>query len=162
MDGEGATEAGATRAGVAPGEVSDEAVTRLRGAVMRLGRELRTTSTEEGLTPTQSSVLGALVREGSLGVGELAAAEGVNPTMLSRVLAYLTEAGLAERAPSAEDRRCARAVATPEGRRAVRRLRARRGQLLRDRLADLPPEQVADLLRAVPALEALAAAARRP
>jgi DNA-binding MarR family transcriptional regulator len=151
-----------TNAGqAAPAEVSEEAVTRLRGAVLRLGRELRTTSAEEGLTPTQSSVLAALVREGPLGVGELAEAEGINPTMLSRVLAHLTDAGLAERAPIAADRRCARAVATAEGRRAVRRLRARRGELLRDRLGDLPPDQVADLLRAVPALEALAAATRR-
>lgn len=105
-------------------------------------------------------MLAALVREGPLGVGELAEAEGINPTMLSRVLAHLTEAGLAERAPSADDRRCARVVATPAGRRLIRRLRARRGQLLRERLADLTAEQVADLLQAVPALEALTAARR--
>jgi DNA-binding MarR family transcriptional regulator len=80
--------------------MDEESVIRLRNAIMRTGRRLRTTASEEGLTATQSSVLATLVRQGPTGAGELAAAEAVNPTMLSRVLAHLEEAGLATRAPS--------------------------------------------------------------
>ncbi len=97
--------------------MDEESVIRLRNAIMRTGRRLRTTASEEGLTATQSSVLATLVRQGPTGAGELAAAEAVNPTMLSRVLAHLEEAGLATRAPSPDDGRCTLARATPAVRR---------------------------------------------
>ncbi|WP_217923699.1 MarR family winged helix-turn-helix transcriptional regulator [Miltoncostaea oceani] len=136
--------------------MDEESVIRLRNAIMRTGRRLRTTASEEGLTATQSSVLATLVRQGPTGAGELAAAEAVNPTMLSRVLAHLEEAGLATRAPSPDDARCTLARATPAGRRLVARLRARRAALLLERIEELDPAHVAVLLDALPALEALA------
>lgn len=137
--------------------MDEESVIRLRNAIMRTGRRLRTTASDEGLTPTQSGVLATLVRQGPSGVGELAADEAVNPTMLSRVLAHLEEAGLARREPSPEDARCTVARATPAGRRLVTRLRARRASLLMERLEELEPAHVAALAAALPALEALAA-----
>lgn len=136
--------------------MDEESVIRLRNAIMRTGRRLRTTASEEGLTATQSSVLATLVRQGPTGAGELAAAEAVNPTMLSRVLAHLEEAGLATRAPSPDDARCTLARATPAGRRLVARLRARRAALLLERIEELDSAHVAALLDALPALEALA------
>ena len=123
---------------------------------MRTGRRLRTTASDEGLTPTQSSVLATLVREGPHRAGDLAAAEAVNPTMLSRVLAHLEGEGLAERAPAPDDARCTEVRATAAGRRLIGRLRARRAALLVERLDELPADQVDALLAALPALESLA------
>jgi DNA-binding MarR family transcriptional regulator len=142
---------------VAPAEgLSEESVARLRRAVLRLGRDLRRTSAEESLSPAQSSVLATVVREGPQRSGDLAAAEGLNPTMLSRILAHLEERELIVRAADAGDRRCAVVRPTPAGRRLVRRLRAAHGRLLLERLGELPDAEVAAVLAALPALEALA------
>ena len=138
--------------------MDEESVIRLRNALMRTARDLRTTAADEGLTPTQSGVLATLVRQGPTGVGELAAAEAVNPTMLSRVLGHLEEAGLARRDPAPDDARCTVARATPAGRRLLTRLRARRAALLLDRLGGLEAAHVAALTAALPALEALSRA----
>ena len=123
---------------------------------MRTARRLRATASDEGLTPTQSSILATLVREGPRLAGDLAAAESVNPTMLSRVMAHLEEGGLVERAPAPDDARCTEVRATPAGRRLIGRLRARRAAILAERLGELPADQVDALLAALPALESLA------
>jgi hypothetical protein len=47
-----------------------ELVTRLRGVISRLARQLNETSTDEGLTPTQYSVLGLVRSRGPLGLAE--------------------------------------------------------------------------------------------
>ena len=47
-----------------------ELVARLRGVIPRLARELNDTSTGEGLTPTQYSVLALVRSRGSLGLAE--------------------------------------------------------------------------------------------
>lgn len=142
--------------------LDDESVTRLRNAVMLTARRLRAAAAEEGLTPAQSGALATLVRTGPMRAGDLAAAESVNPTMLSRILGRLEEAGLIERAPDPDDARSTVARATPTGRRLIGRLRARRAAVLRERLADLTPEQVDALRVALPALEALAEIDRGP
>jgi DNA-binding MarR family transcriptional regulator len=123
---------------------------------MLTARRLRAAAAEEGLTPAQSGVLATLVRQGPMRAGDLAAAESVNPTMLSRILGHLEEAGLIERAPDAGDARSTIARATPAGRRLIGRLRVRRAAVLRERLDHLDPGQVAALRAALPALEALA------
>ena len=110
---------------------------------MHTARRLRAAAAEEGLSHAQSGVLATLVRQGPMRAGDLAAAESVNPTMLSRILGHLEEAGLIERAPDPEDARSTVARATPAGRRLIGRLRARRAAVLRARLADLTPEQAA-------------------
>lgn len=129
---------------------------RLRNAILRLGRRLRTSSADEGLTATQSSVLATLVRRGPMRAGDLAEAEAVNPTMLSRVLAHLEDAGLAERAADPDDGRCTRVRATAPGTRTINRVRARRAALLLARLRQMPAEHVDALWAALPALEELA------
>jgi DNA-binding MarR family transcriptional regulator len=134
----------------------EEAVTRLRVAVLLLARRLRTTSAEEGLTPTQYGVLATLERDGPLRAGDLAETEALNPTMLSRVLGHLEERGLAARSADAEDRRATWARSTASGRRLVRRLRRRRSALLLERMDRLDEADLHALLAALPALEALA------
>src|SRR5262249_31815700 len=92
-----------------------ELVVRLRGVIPRLARLLNETSTGEDLTPTQYSVL-ALVRiRGPIGLAELAELEGINPTMLSRIVKVLDERGVVRRLPDPKDMRAARLEATPVG-----------------------------------------------
>ncbi len=136
--------------------MDEESVISLRNAIMRTARRLRTTAPDEGLTATQSGVLATLVREGPRLAGDLAAAEAVNPTMLSRVLAHLEGEGLVERAPAPDDARCTQVRATAAGRRLIGRLRARRAALLVEWLERLPDDDLAALLAALPALEGLA------
>ena len=139
-----------------------ELVARLRGVIPRLARELNDTSTGEGLTPTQYSVLALVRGRGPLGLTELTELEGLNPTMLSRVVKALDERGLVSRRPDPDDLRAARVAATPEGEAVANRVRAQRTQVLSDTLSGLPADTAAALLAAVPDLEALAAALKRP
>ena len=82
-----------------------ESATQLRGVVMRIARRLNASATSEGLTPTQASVLGLIAARGPLGLAQLAELEGLNPTMLSRVIGALTSAGLIVRTPDPADLR---------------------------------------------------------
>jgi DNA-binding MarR family transcriptional regulator len=139
-----------------------ELVARLRAVIPRLARVLNDTSTGEDLTPTQYSVL-ALVRvRGPLGLTELTELEGLNPTMLSRVVKALDERGLIRRMPDPGDLRAARVAATADGERVHDRVRNQRTKVLSDCLHGLPPDTTAALLAAVPDLEVLAEALKPP
>src|SRR5580698_2198176 len=92
-----------------------ELVARLRGVIPRLARELNDTSTGEGLTPTQYSVLALVRSRGPLGLAELTDLEGLNPTMVSRIIKVLDEGGLIRRTPDPDDMRAARLEITPAG-----------------------------------------------
>src|SRR5947208_7751402 len=84
---------------LAPTQIETDTSQRLRAVIGRLARRLRPTAAgaEAGLTPTRVTVLLDVVRRGPLRLGDVAAAEGINPTMLSRVISDLVEAGLLER-----------------------------------------------------------------
>lgn len=139
-----------------------ELVARLRGVIPRLARELNDTPTGEGLTPTQYSVLALVRGRGPLGLTELTELEGLNPTMLSRIVKVLDERGLLRRMPDPNDLRAARLEATPAGEQVHDRVRAQRTQVLSERLGQLPPETAQTLLAAVAAMEALAEAVKPP
>ena len=136
--------------------MDDETVIRLRRVILRLARHLNAASVGEGLTPTQASVLGIVTRRGPLGLTELTELEGLNPTMLSRVVGKLDSFGLIRRLRDPEDFRAARVEVTPEGEQAYQRIAAQRAAILSERLAGLPPDQEAALVAALPALENLA------
>jgi DNA-binding MarR family transcriptional regulator len=133
-------------------------IARLRAVIPRLARVLNDTSTDEDLTPTQYSVLGLVRARGPIGLAELTELEGLNPTMLSRVVKALDERGLIERMPDPGDLRAARVAATEEGMRIHERVRDERTKVLSDCLRGLPADTAATLLRAVPELETLAEA----
>ena len=137
-----------------------ELVARLRGVIPRLARQLNDTSTGEGLTPTQYSVLALIRLRGPIGLAELTELEGLNPTMLSRIVKVLDEHGLIRRLPNPNDMRAALVEATAEGERAHDRVRAQRTQVLSECLGRLPAETVETLLAAVPAMEELAEAVK--
>ena len=137
-------------------ESDEDSAARLRAAIGRLSRRLRETKAGGGLTPTQISVLFTVVRYGPLPLTELAQREALNPTMLSRVLAYLCEAGLARRSADTADRRVAVAEATAAGRRLRERIQRERSAALGVHLAALEPGARKAVLDAIPALETLA------
>jgi DNA-binding MarR family transcriptional regulator len=137
-----------------------ELVIRLRAVIGRLARQLNETSTGEGLTPTQYSVLALVRTRGPLGLAELTELEGLNPTMVSRVIRVLDDAGLIRRLTDPSDMRAARLEITPAGQQMHERIRERRTSVLADCLTRLPPPTAAALLDTVPALEALAEAVK--
>jgi DNA-binding MarR family transcriptional regulator len=142
-------------------QVERETVERLRAALGRTSRFLRATDAGEGLTPTELSILATITRRGSLRLADLAEFERVNPTMLSRIAGRLAEAELISRQPDAEDRRAVRVEATPAGHALNERIRAERTAALASHLDELSDDDVAALLAALPALEALADGLRR-
>jgi DNA-binding MarR family transcriptional regulator len=139
---------------------------RLRAAIGRLSRRLRPTAAgiAAGLTPTRISILLSVVRQGPVRLSELAEAEGINPTMLSRVVSDFVHAGLLERVSDQGDRRAAWVEATGAGRRLAERMRRERTDALNIALEALPEADRRSIETALPALEGLAEQlrARRP
>lgn len=138
--------------------VDADALSQLGISLRRISRRIDRQVSIGGLTSTEVSVLASIARRGPLGVGELAAHEGINPTMLSRIVGKLEAADLVRRQPSIADRRAIEVVATRKGARIRERLLAERSRLLADRLAGLPPGMATLILNAAPALDVLAAA----
>ena len=135
-----------------------DAAARLRAVIGRLGRRLRPTpaAVAAGLTPTQISLLLNVARHGPIRLSDLAAAEAINPTQLSRSVANLVEIGAVERASDQGDRRAAWVKPTAAGRRLAEKIRRERTEALNAALADLAPEDRRRIEAAVPALEQLA------
>ena len=75
-----------------------ETAGRLRQSLARLNRRLRTESKVLGLSATKHSILGQLYRDGPKTPKAIAAAEGVQPQSVTRVLAELEESGWVLRA----------------------------------------------------------------
>ncbi len=137
-----------------------ETLNKLRGVISRLARELNATATDEGLTPTQASVLGLIAFRGPLGLTELAQLEGLNPTMVSRVIGRLTELGLIQRDPNPADLRAIQVEATDQGREHQQRIKLLRTEAIGKCLDQRPEESARTIIDALPALEELALALR--
>jgi DNA-binding MarR family transcriptional regulator len=133
----------------------DNDVNRLRIALGRIARTVDRQITGDGLTRTQLSILGTLAREKSIGISELAEIEGLNPTMLSRIVGKLEATGLVQRTPSPDDRRSVVVEITAAGAKTHAKLRRQRTALFAELLAELPDDEVAALMVALPALESL-------
>jgi DNA-binding MarR family transcriptional regulator len=130
---------------------------RLRLATARLWRRVRTSSPRTGLTQTEASVLFTVVRCGPIGMSELTREEDLNPTMLSRVVARLADAGLLERTPHPDDGRVVVVSATEAGTALRTETVQAHNDVLAHELDDLSREEAAALDTALPVLEKLAA-----
>jgi len=135
-----------------------EATSRLRVVIGRLSRRLRPTEAAiaAGLTPTRISVLLHVARAGQIRLSELSDAEGINPTMMSRVIADLAQDGLVERASDPSDRRAAFVEPTAAGRKLAERIRRERTDALNVALDGLDERERTQIEAALPALERLA------
>ena len=139
-------------------DIDAEDVARLRIALARITRVLDRQSRGHTITGTQASVLATAARLGPLRITELAEFEGINPTMMSRIVGKLEDAGLLHRRPDPDDRRAALVEPTAPGRELQRHVREERTRLLAEHLAALPTGHADGLLDALPHLEALATA----
>lgn len=135
-----------------------DAPARLRIAVMRLARLLRPTEAGNAaeLSPTRVAVLLNAVRNGPVRLSRVAEDEGLNPTLLSRTVAALADAGLVARSADPDDRRSAWLEPTAAGITLAVRIRKERASSFKHALDALSETDRAKLEEALPALEALA------
>jgi DNA-binding MarR family transcriptional regulator len=128
---------------------------RLRVAVLRLSRRLRKHDLA-GLTPSQLSTLASVGKAGPVRLGDLAAAERIAPSTLTRLVNALEARGYLRRELAPDDARAYLVTVTDSGREALERIREEAVSLLTDILLTLPADQRAALGAALPALEHLA------
>jgi DNA-binding MarR family transcriptional regulator len=136
-----------------PHEVLDVA-TRLRTVAVPLYRALRQ-HTGGRLNATQGSVLGSILRHGPIRPTDLALKEQLSLPMASRAVKALEDEGLVQRTYSPIDGRASLLSVTPEGMEWLLGNRLKRDQFLAERLRLLPPDDLDQLARALPALETL-------
>ena len=113
----------------------------LRIAVLRLSRRMRLERATTDVTDGQLSVLFVLWREGAQTLGSLSEHERVTPPSMNRTVNALVEAGLLDRAGSAEDGRKIVLTVTDTGLSLVRETRRRRDDWIAKRILKLTPEQ---------------------
>jgi DNA-binding MarR family transcriptional regulator len=128
---------------------------RLRVAVLRLSRRLRKHDLA-GLTPSQLSTLSTIGVQGPVRLGDLAAAERIAPSTLTRLINVLEEKGYVRRDAAPGDARAFLVSVTEQGRDVLERIKQEATNLLTDILQTLPTDQLAALSSALPALEHLA------
>jgi DNA-binding MarR family transcriptional regulator len=128
----------------------------LRISVMRLRRRLVTERHPDNeLSLSQMAVLGQLMRNGEQTVGDLAAAEGVQPPSMTRTVKTLEAGGYVARRKHETDGRQVVISIKDSGLAVVRADRARRDAWLSRRLGDLTPEQRAIIRQAAPIIDSL-------
>jgi DNA-binding MarR family transcriptional regulator len=130
-------------------------VTRLRVALARLSRRLRRHELA-GLTPTQLAALATVGTSGPMRLGDLAAAEGIAPSTLTRLVTALEDSGYVRRFPDPSDARASTLAITPHGQEALERIRTESTLMLTASLELLTPAQRSTLAEALPVLEQLA------
>jgi DNA-binding MarR family transcriptional regulator len=128
---------------------------RLRVAVLRLSRRLRKHELA-GLTPSQLSTLATVGKSGPVRLGDLAAAERIAPSTLTRLINVLESLGYVRRVADTGDARAFLVSLTDQGRDVLERIKDEATSLLADILTTLPPDQLTALAAALPALEQLA------
>ena len=143
-------------AGTETGCTLDDAA-RLRAAILGLARRLRSIDAGTGYTPAELSMLATIARRGPIRSSDLASAERLHPTMASRLVHRLADAGMVSRRCDPSDHRGALLELTAQGQRTQRQLRTARARALEAQLRRLPEDERRRLLAALPALEALVA-----
>ncbi len=109
---------------------------RLRTAVVHLIRQIRLQK-ESGLSLTLHSALSTIACREKMSAGDLAAAEGLPPSAVTRIVDQLVAMGLVARIPNPRDRRGVNVAATTDGIRLLARERERGNAWLTERLGEL-------------------------
>jgi DNA-binding MarR family transcriptional regulator len=86
-------------------ESAVRAARELRAVVSRLVRRLRETYGPSELTPSQTSVLSRLDKQGDASVGDLAAVERIRHQSMATTVGVLEQRGLVARRPDPDDGR---------------------------------------------------------
>ncbi len=131
----------------------------LRISIMRLSRRLRAErDADDDLSANALAVLGTLSRYGSMTIGDLAAAEKVQPPSMTRTIAALCEKGLVQRSSHGSDRRVVLVTLTDAAHVVITESRRRKEEWLNHRLRELTPADRQRLRDAAPILERLSQA----
>ncbi len=135
-------------------------VARLSLSVTRLARVLRQQEPARS-SPAAAAALATIVRRGPITLGDLAAAEQVSPSTITKIVSRLEADGAIERVIDPDDRRVHRVQLSEEGRTGITRYRSRRNAWLADQLAGLDDDELARVVAAVDVFERLTAAEGR-
>ena len=127
---------------------------RLRRAVTRLNRRLRASSLG-GVTPAQASLLALVDSLENPSLGELAAAEQIQPPSVTRLIRSMEAQDLVVCVTDPDDRRCTRVRLTPRGKREITAIRQRKTEFLERRLRSLSAPERERAEEAVSFLERL-------
>ncbi len=111
----------------------------------------------EEMTAARFAALAAIERLRPVTLGDLAAAEHVQPPSMTRIVDRLVESGLATRTVDADDRRVVRIDITPKGIRMLGEVRTTGDAFLAQRVARLTESERAILAQALPLLERIVA-----
>ena len=128
----------------------------LHRSAIGLLRGVKVADQETGISPPRLSALSVLVFAGPQSLASLAAAEGVKPPTMSKLVAELEASGLVGKSPDPEDGRGLVIAATAQGKKVMLAGRDRRLALLRQRLEGLTEKEIARLDAAAPILLKLA------
>jgi DNA-binding MarR family transcriptional regulator len=119
----------------------DELAARIHAAALHLLRRLAQEDRATGVSPARLSALSVLVFGGPRPIGALAAAEGVTPPTMTRLVAGLVADGLVERLEEPTDRRVVTLQASHTGRATLLAGRDRRVATLGAMLGPLTPKE---------------------
>src|SRR5580704_18053596 len=128
---------------------------RLHSAAIHLLRLVRREDETSGLTAPRLSALSVVVFAGPITLRDLAAAEGVTPPTMTRLVDGLEGDGLVVRRDDPTDGRAIRIRATAKGTKLLMNARAQRVAALTARVADLNADEQALLGRAAEVMERL-------
>src|SRR5438477_5792869 len=128
-------------------------VQRFHHAAIRLLRWLRKVDDAHGFSGPRASALSVLVFRGPQSLGDLAAAEGVKPPTMSRLVKAMAAEGLVATGTAAGDERRIRIAATARGRRRMMAARQHRLDAIATLLAGATAEEAAALAPVAELLE---------
>jgi len=120
---------------------------KLHAAALLLSRRLRTEADARGISPPRLSALSVVVDAGPIGIGALAAAEGVSAATMSRLVDGLERDSLVKRTIDPDDARGVLVRATVRGRRIRTEGRRQRIRILAAELQRLSRDEL-DAIRA--------------
>jgi DNA-binding MarR family transcriptional regulator len=121
----------------------------------RLYEGLRRLTPRDGMSLTAASVLRRLESSGPQRLCDMSAPEGVTQPAMTQVVTRLEKDGLAQRGGDPADGRVVVVSITEAGRAAVTRRREANAEALSVRLRELPADDRAAILAALPAMELL-------
>jgi DNA-binding MarR family transcriptional regulator len=143
---------GKSKTEVQAGQVAD----RLHSAAIHLLRQVRKQDAATAEGPARLSALSVLVFGGPMTLGQLAAAEGVKPPTMTRIVKGLETSGLAARAGDPKDARRIQIRPTAKGKRLMQRGREGRIRYLTASMEGLTGDELKLLARAAEKMERLA------
>ena len=131
-----------------------EFVARLSLAISRLARVLRQRDISR-LPPAAASMHATIIREGVISLGDLAVAEGISPSTVTKIVNKLEADGLIDRMIDPADRRVHLVRLSAKGRRNIEAYRSKRNAWLAQQISKLDRTEMAGLESALSVFERL-------